>query len=795
MNPSCQLRQWTTQDINRLMKVKGTIQDVDGEYSLKVSGLSRKSCQIAPHYRIPLHALNKKFGLFRKTVAHLDASSHQNAPYMRDMYLSIIDYINNVRIAFLEDAAISKDALCGDFRSPVLDYYLWLDHTTGGFHDDCRQALKESHGVTFEVDWSSYHNKECKEHDYCGALQGCGDGEDIEQLLNAVDASLNDPDPVGNTEGDTESIGAADMDNASTQIGTELNGVDMILVGGFGRWLPSHIAMRFREIQGLDHNETLENLVENGLLITARSHEEFCEIFGMVEMMAKCQELSVDRGGMARFFTAVGHGLYTSNQGSKCSVEYGQHFPLSIAYMRSFVECEVQTEDFDVLMKVDAHDNSRGIQIHDDYPHITLDDGRSFVECEVQRENYDVLMKVDAEDHPPYTGLRHEVDIQICDHPHISLENVRSFVECEVQTDLDTQGGLPTIHSNYDSEPEYQADLHQFDSVVIPQQDDEFKLTYTDLTVFPESPQTSGERCSDDVYSSTKLYLDKLRDIAHKENNVSNIDYPRERHEIDDQDIFQDVDLSTSPPIRSRLRERNTGRAPEINKLTRRMEQRDSKHPRPVVFATNMPARRGKSKAVTPKLGSPKYTMKDLIRESQTEWTDDTPFIDAFLMDPQAYQLVQSTIESDHKSWLAIARHIAGRMQQHSISDEFLQSVSMVMSIEFWFKDVAIECRQAFLDHSQDGVLSPLSHRVLVELSTRAMVNESSARHALQSILSSDKDKSADAILRYLLRSSRPHDKNPYAPGLHVLASAVMEGATIKDAKIKRLVQGSGTKS
>jgi flagellar biosynthesis regulator FlaF len=150
MNPLCRLRQWSSEDIARLMKVKGTIQDVDGECSFKVSGKSRKGCNVAAHYRIPLHALNKRFGLYRKIVVHLDASSHHNAANMRDAYLSIMDYMNNVRIAFMDDAARSKDALHGDFRSPALDYYLWLDHTSSGFHAECRKTLEATYGVTFE---------------------------------------------------------------------------------------------------------------------------------------------------------------------------------------------------------------------------------------------------------------------------------------------------------------------------------------------------------------------------------------------------------------------------------------------------------------------------------------------------------------------------------------------------------------------------------------------------------------------------------------------------------------------
>jgi hypothetical protein len=61
------------------------------------------------------------------------------------------------------------------------------------------------------VDWRTYHNEKCKEHDFCGALQGCGQGEDIESLLHDVDACVKaeevpnctdapDPDPDPCTE-------------------------------------------------------------------------------------------------------------------------------------------------------------------------------------------------------------------------------------------------------------------------------------------------------------------------------------------------------------------------------------------------------------------------------------------------------------------------------------------------------------------------------------------------------------------------------------------------------------------
>jgi hypothetical protein len=150
MNPLCHIRQWSPADIAQLMKIKGTTQDVDGMCTFKVSSRPRMFCDVAAHYRIPLHALNKKFGLYRKIVAHLSASSRSNAAHMRDVYVSIMEYMNEVRIAFLEDAARSPDALHCDFRSPAFDYYLWLDHNYHGFDAQYREALQSTHGVTFE---------------------------------------------------------------------------------------------------------------------------------------------------------------------------------------------------------------------------------------------------------------------------------------------------------------------------------------------------------------------------------------------------------------------------------------------------------------------------------------------------------------------------------------------------------------------------------------------------------------------------------------------------------------------
>jgi|SRR6267154_3305211 len=150
MNPSCHFQEWSLHDARKILKAKGTIEDVDGECCLKVTGRSRKGCLVASQYRLPLYALNKKFGIYRKVVEHLYASSSDGAAHMRNSYLSVMEYLHDVRIAFMDDAGGSPDPLHGDFRSAAVDYYLWLDHTIAFFNDESRQALETSHGVTFD---------------------------------------------------------------------------------------------------------------------------------------------------------------------------------------------------------------------------------------------------------------------------------------------------------------------------------------------------------------------------------------------------------------------------------------------------------------------------------------------------------------------------------------------------------------------------------------------------------------------------------------------------------------------
>lgn len=215
--------------------------------------------------------------------------------------------------------------------------------------------------------------------------------------------------------------------------------------------------MRFREIQGLDHNESLENLVENGLLITARSYDEFLEIFGMAEMMMKCQDLLVDRGGMARFFTAAGHALHTSRQGKECLVEYGQDFPLPITTQEqfetltsgesgSYVYCGIRRRDTDVH-QIPSYSGPRkcptlrqNTPTNSGHTHVCSEDMGSFADCEVQTDDVCLFMEV----HAPYSlcdaSQQDNGDTHMYhNYEHQPPKDVPLYTECEVQTDLDIE--------------------------------------------------------------------------------------------------------------------------------------------------------------------------------------------------------------------------------------------------------------------------------------------------------------------------------------------------------------------
>ncbi|KAG1840039.1 hypothetical protein F4604DRAFT_1940315 [Suillus subluteus] len=752
MNPSCHFREWSANDARQLLKVKGTIQDVDGECSLKVTGQSRKGFLIAAHYRLPLYALNKKFGLYRKVVEHLQDSSSDGAAHLRNTYLSVMDYLNDIRIAFLEDSGGSENPLSSDFRSAALDYYLWLDHTADGFHDDCREALETTRGVTFEglqngqcpdilvfLDWNAYHKKKCREHDFCGALQGCGQGEDIKLLLNAVDGCIEAPEDQIST---TAAVEAPDSAHSPTQMKLVSNNMDVsdpfpkfplpfnidcctislstlgenareIIVGGFGRWLSSHVAMRFREIQGLDDNEPLEDFVANGLLIRARSTDEFLELFGMAEMMNRCQELFVDRGAMARFFTTAGKALYISKEGRDCVVQYDEEYGADAAVLQDITPRVRQATDIHSQDDRDVDDSS-------DWVSVTLAD----------------VTRI----YNPPSSMPMDMGWEDASLPHPD-EGINEQYTDDTGYEL-TSGNL----SDHTGDESHIASIHL------------------------------------EASSTSQSYVSHTPSLPDDPSLMCNTHSSSERHEHPGHDTVQKTcDLPASPPLKSRLRDHKQARptnTPTVGKQT----QGPSKPGRPVVYAAQRPALRGKASKVSQMSTAHHYTIQGLLDESQTGGNSVTQSIASFLMDPKGLDFLRSTIQSNHDSWLAIARHVALLLRDECMSHAMSRAASSLMAIELWVKDIAIECDEVLRDQTGDSVLPQLAHCVIVELSNSALVDEDSLRCTLHRIWTNDNIKSMKSVLRYLLRVSRPDDNDPYAPGLRILSSVMADRSIVLPA-------------
>ncbi|KAG1843314.1 hypothetical protein DFJ58DRAFT_731730 [Suillus subalutaceus] len=56
----------------------------------------------------PLRPQHKKFGIYRTVVQHLQDARSEEAARHRNTYLSVMRYLNDVRIAFLDDAGTTQ---------------------------------------------------------------------------------------------------------------------------------------------------------------------------------------------------------------------------------------------------------------------------------------------------------------------------------------------------------------------------------------------------------------------------------------------------------------------------------------------------------------------------------------------------------------------------------------------------------------------------------------------------------------------------------------------------------------
>jgi hypothetical protein len=84
-------------------------------------------------------------------------------------------------------------------------------------------------------------------------------------------------------------------------------------------------------------------------------------------------------------------------------------------------------------------------------------------------------------------------------------------------------------------------------------------------------------------------------------------------------------------------------------------------------------------------------------------------------------KLVRSTINSDHDSWLRIARHVASLSRRDRLSHSMSSMAASLMSFDIWLKDISLECKNVLGTGTTDKVLPPLvcahtSHHVAIKM-------------------------------------------------------------------------------
>lgn len=76
--------------------------------------------------------------------------------------------------------------------------------------------------------------------------------------------------------------------------------------------------------------------------------------------------------------------------------------------------------------------------------------------------------------------------------------------------------------------------------------------------------------------------------------------------------------------------------------------------------------------------------------------------------------MVESTIETNYASWLAIARHVASLLRSSCLPPNMIKMAEYLMRLEFWIRDIALECRDMVRRDSDGTELSTLVGRTTV---------------------------------------------------------------------------------
>ncbi|KAG2337137.1 hypothetical protein BDR05DRAFT_952839 [Suillus weaverae] len=774
MDPSFQFRHWSTSDVGILMKSKGTIKDIDGDYSFMISGKHSQSCSVAAHYRLPLRAINKKFGLYRKVVNHLTESSHPLATQLRDTYLSVMDYLQNVRIAFWADARGSPDPLDAGFRSPAMDYYLWLDHRAGGFHHECRMNLEKDHHITLKsiknrectdiiplLDWASYHANTCREYDICGAFQGAVYEENIQHLLDAVDSSMdagikvqNSPSLEVSRDVDTgkQPISEVDvMDNINLSV-VSVHG-NLNAVSSPAESAPMALANTTNGDHTVDQSITIPDTLSLG---------QHAELIQSVKSIGDCNgpDGAVDPPESAEHLESVLRPFPHPFERSYCKQ--------AISTMGAQSLCIDLSQWFIAYIVVRMRE-LHGLDEDAPLDHALTVGSENKLTYEEYCELHGMSIFLSA---VQMIAVERQSIAQFFQYAAHGLRMAGVRVDCAIQCDADSlreSGDTVKISSedggfqNSNDGPYKKCDDVNDDLSTLNGHD---KGSLEAFTLDVEKPCMTPGDWTVMALQSTGSQSDRLTPDSSTQNDIVN-DTSCADH-VDLRGRLRPRKLKESKPRVTFAKPRRRGNSPSEHHDV--VNQQGSV--RPIIFAVSETRTGTKRRKALPAVH---YTLDDLIKETRKDHKDIPPFIHSFLIDPHRDAFIESKIPTEYHLLVDVARFVAASLSKKSLSNTLMLPALSLMKIEYWLQDIANDCKKAV--EADDIALSPLARHGLIELSKRASTDAASLSEALGIYMSKHQNsfKAFSIVTRYLcnLRVSRPGADIEYESGFKVLAKII----------------------
>ncbi|KAG1829886.1 hypothetical protein DFJ58DRAFT_848588 [Suillus subalutaceus] len=676
-----------------------------------------------------------------------------------------MDYLQNVRITFWSDARGSPDPLDAEFRSPAMDYYLWLDHRAGGFHNECRMKLEMYHQITLksiknregkdiiplrqlssiynihclisrEVDWGSYHANTCQEYDLCGAFQGSVYEENIQHLLDAVDTSMDaglkgqkSASSEASHDINTDRQPPLEVDVMQSNIDRSVESVDDNLNASSA----AEFAQASHDID-TDRQPTLEvdvthtninhpvgsvdenlNAISSTADATDGEHT-FDESITISDTLSLSQHSELIQ-------TATSNRGCTGTDGAIEPPKSAEHVesglrPFPHAFKQSYCRRAISTMGvpsirIDLSQWFIAYIVVRMREIHgldEDTPldHVLDFGSENHVTCAEYSEVHGMATFIK---NVQTISVERRTMAQFFECASRGLTMARVFVDCAIQCDEESED-----HNM----------KHQRDALAIAVQD-------TDSPCFQYSNDVPNTECDDIINNSSTS-------IGHDQDSSAAFTWDVETPCITPGDwmnrltpgsstknnIVNDSSSDDHMDLRGRLRPRKPKEPKRRVQFAKQRRRENSPSEQDV-----NPRSRSKRRNAPPAVH---YTLDDLIKESRKDHKDIQPCIHSFLVDPHRDAFIESNLPTEYDLLVDVARFIAGRLSKKSMSDTPMLAALSLMKIEYWLQDVADDCNKAL--EAGDMTLSPLARHVLLELSKRASTDAVSLSEALEIYIS-----------------------------------------------------------